>query len=58
MLLLLLLGAGPTTPSVDGVRAYGHTTFRVVTGTATSTTTITLADGNLRAVTNADTTEE
>ena len=57
MLLLLLLGAGTPTPSVDGVRAYGHTTFRAVTGAAISTTTITSADADTTARTNAETTE-
>lgn len=58
MLLLLLLGAGVTTPTVDGVRAYGHTTYATVTQSATATMTITNAARTVRAVTNAETTEE
>lgn len=58
MLLLLLLGAGVTTPTTDGVRAYGHTTFRAVTGGATGVTSVTLADTGATPRTNAETTEE
>lgn len=58
MLLLLLLGAGMTTPTTDGVRAYGHTTFRSVTGGVTSATAVTLAGSGNTPLTNAETTEE
>lgn len=58
MLLLLLIGAGVTTPTTDGVRAYGHTTYATVTNAAQATTTITNAARTVRAVTNAETTEE
>lgn len=58
MLLLLLLGAGTPTPSVDGVRAHGSTTYRSATDSATVATSISLVDGSTRAVTNADTTED
>lgn len=58
MLLLLLIGAGITTPTTDGVRAYANTTYRAVSNAATAATSITNADGSMYAVTNADTTEE
>lgn len=56
MLLLMLLGYGQTAP--PGVRAYGHTTFRAVTGGATAVTTVVNSGVAIAARTNARTTEE
>ena len=58
MLLLLLIGAGIATPTVDGVRAYATTTFSAATGAATGITSITLAQTGTSPRTNAETTEE
>lgn len=58
MLLLLLIGAGVTTPTTDGVRAYATTTFRSATNGATSASSVSLAATTVAPQTNAQTTEE
>lgn len=57
-MLLLMLGYGQAAPPIVGVRAYGHTTFRAVTGGATAVTTVTHGSVAIAARTNARTTEE
>lgn len=56
MLLLMLIGYAP--PIIPGVRAYGRTTVRAVTGGATGVTTVTRNNTALTARTTAHTTEE
>lgn len=54
MLLLLFAGAGIATPSVDGVRAYGRTTYATVYPSATTFSAAHGGWGAFRGVTDAD----
>jgi hypothetical protein len=53
MLLLLFAGAGSQAPVVDGVRAYGNTTYRATVGGADNQSVIVASSVSLAALTGA-----
>ncbi len=54
MLLLLLLGAGVSTPSTDGERAYAAISYRLVDSTALAFSLVNSSDVSISAVDDAE----